>query len=565
MRVGVATFVVWALTAAAVTAEPLRYTLSPMIENGRLQALAVEMVLTGEPDGDTVIELPDAWGGKSELWRAVSEFRVSGDGNSLAGAEPARKVIRHAPNAVLTIRYRISQHWAGEPRANNANEYRPVVRPTYFHVIGHSVFAKPAWSLAMKVTFEMKDFPSSWQLASDLQHQPAGSTLNLAELMKSITVGGDYRIVAAGKLRVAVRGAWSFSETDFIKRLEPIVASHHKFWGDPAEPYLVTLLPLLADPGHMSMGGTGLGDAFAFFATSNVAGEQFNRLLAHEHLHTWIPGRIGSMPLDDDSVDYWLSEGFTDFYTVRLMLRDGLWTLDEAVKNINGVMWDYGFSAARNLSNGRVARDFWTDQTAGQMPYLRGFLFAALADDRVRNANKGSRDLDDVVLAMKQEAAKADHGIPPLARTLFVAKMRALGVDIAPDIDRFIERGETIVLAEGVWAQCGTIATEDVAVFDRGFDGRRTIANGNSVVGVDPEGPAFRAGLRDGMRLRKLDLSEGGDSRRDLVYHVLEQDKQREIRYLPEGKRRVQVQELRLAPGLDGERRKACVARLGGL
>ena len=121
------------------------------------------MVLTGEADGETEIDLPNEWGGKRELWRGISEFRVSGEGlGAVAGSEPWRKVIRHAPNSVLTVRYRVSQFWAGDPAAGTSNEYRPIIRPSYFHVIGYTIFAQPKWSLATPATVAFAGMPGEW-------------------------------------------------------------------------------------------------------------------------------------------------------------------------------------------------------------------------------------------------------------------------------------------------------------------------------------------------------------------------------------------------------------------
>jgi predicted metalloprotease with PDZ domain len=159
--------------------------------------------------------------------------------------------------------------------------------------------------------------------------------------------------------------------------------------------------------------------------------------------------------------------------------------------------------------------------------------------------------------------AKPD-GMPPPIRELFVTSMDEAGVDVTKDIRRFIERGETISLPGDAWAPCGAIETSEVAVFERGFDGPRTIANGNVVAGVDPNGPAHAAGLRDGMRLRKLDLSERRDSRVRVTYTVYVDGGTREISYLPAGKRKVTLQELKMKPMTDDAARKACAARLGG-
>jgi predicted metalloprotease with PDZ domain len=563
MRAFVAIIAAVLMTAAA-TAGETRYTLSPVIEQGALRAIAVELVLNGEADGETEIELPGEWGGKSELWRGIQDFRVSGQGMRLAsGQTPALKLIRHEPGATLTIRYRVSQFWEGEPTASGSNEYRPVIRPGYFQLIGWTAMARPRWSLATPVTVAFKDFPNNWGFASDLEHRQG--RLELVDVLESVTVGGDFRVVKAGALRVAIRGVWSFSDEGFLRRLEPIIASHHRFWGDEPTPFLVTVMPLLSPTGIMSLGGTGLSDAFAFFATDNVGDEPLTRILAHEHLHSWIPRRVGMMPQDNDKVDYWFSEGFTDFYTHRLLARDGLWSVEQIAKAFNEIMWAYGFSPARNASNATVAAKFWQERAMNDLPYQRGFLFAARADHLLRQATKGARDLDDVMAAMKRVVDAVPHGAPPPpVRALFIRTMKEAGLDIEDDIARFIERGETLILPADVWAACGIVATGEIAEFDRGFDGERTIAAENVVTGVNADGPAFAAGLREGMRLKKLDLSESGDARARLSYQVLADGGTQEISYLPAGKRKQPVQELALRPMTDAAARKACAARLGG-
>ncbi len=551
----------WA--AAAATAEDIRYTLTPQVENGALNGIAVEMELTGEADGETVIELPDAWGGKTELWRGISDFRVSGQGLKVdAGGSPALKVLRHAPRATLTVRYRVTQMWQGEPAVTGSNEYRPVIRPNYFHLIGWTMMARPKWSLATTATVSFHDMPEGWQWASDLEH----GSLSLADVLESISVGGDFRVLKAGTLRVAIRGAWAFTDNDFIKRLQPIIASHHKFWGDQPAPFLVTVMPLQAEVGSMSLGGTGLNDAFAFFATPNVADRQLTRILAHEHLHSWIPRRVGMMPQGDaDALEYWLSEGFTDFYTYRLLVREGLWSAEEAARAYNDVMWAYAFSPVRDAPNAKVAAEFWQERAMNDLPYQRGLLFATLADDRARRASKGSRDLDDIVLAMKRTVDGLGEGaIPPAIRGNFVTQAKAVGVDVQDDLARYVEKGETIALPADALAPCGVIETSAVAEFDRGFDGRKTILNNNIVAGVDPNGPAFAAGLRDGMQILSLDLSVGRDSRVPLTYKVRANGVTREISYLPAGKRKVTLQELKLKPMSDEAVRKACTARFAG-
>ena len=439
-----------------------------------------------------------------------------------------------------------------------------MIRPQYFHLIGWTIFARPTWSLAAPVSVSFDDVPKGWSFASDLEHG------NLTHRQAARERFGRRRLsgVEGGHccaLRFA--GSWGFSDEAFIKRLEPIIASHHRFWGDPMKPFLVTVLPLLPEPGSTSLGGTGLSDAFAFFSTPNVDDRMLTRILAHEHLHSWIPRRVGMMPQENnDSLEYWFSEGFTDFYTYRLLVRDGLWSLEETAKALNDVMWDYAFSPARNATNADVAASFWSDRAKGDIPYHRGLLFAALADDRVRRASKAKRDLDDVMLAMKRAADAAGP-----------ARHAAADPRAVRDVDerrgrRCDRRHQALHRAAAKQSRCPAIRGSPAARSKRarlpnstrGFDGPRTIANNNVVTGVDPNGPAYAAGLRDGMRIRKLDLSERRDLRVALTYSVFVDGGTREISYLPAGKRKVTLQEFKLKPMSDEASRKACAVRLGG-
>lgn len=546
------------VAAAAAESAPIHYTLSPVIEHGALKALDVEIAFAGESDGETELELPDSWGGGRQLWHGLTQLQIEGATRVTTGGDPAHRVIDHAPGATLVARYRLKQIWSGEP---DTVEYRPIIRPGYFHIVGRTAFARPKLSASTPTAVTFKGFPKTWSLASDLEHAP----LTLHNALSSISVGGDFRVLKAGTLRVAIRGAWRFRDADVLSMVKPIIESHNRFWGDAPSLYLITVLPIGAKPNTETAGGTGLGDAFAFYATPNMALDQhFRNGLAHEHMHTWIPLRVGRQsPEDEGLAEAWLSEGFTDFYTYRLLARDGVAPLEEVVSAINEILLSYAFSSARNSTNAALGGAFWKDPAAQRMPYVRGLLVAAFADDRLRKASDGKRDLDDVMMAMRRQAEAANADEWPYLRANFLVAMTAAGVDFAPELKRFVDDAETIALPSDVWAPCGVLETSEVAEFDRGFKAGKTKANNDVVVGVDPDGPAYAAGLRDGMKILNLDLNAPRDSRTPVTYRVLVDGKERVISYLPQGKRRERVQELKLRT-LDAGGRSVCAARLAG-
>ncbi len=559
-----------ALAAGAAADDTVRYTLAPVMAKGKLEALAIEVRFKGEADGETVVLLPNEWGGKTQLYQGVRDFKVDGKGVAVETPAPEKRVVRHTPGTDLRVRYRVVQYWPGVPAVTGDNEYRPVVQPDYFHVLGNAIFAYPdGRGESVPASFAATGLPRGWSFASDLEHARAGRKIVLGDVIESVLVGGDFRVLKRGFVRVAIRGKWSFTDDAFLARLQPIIASHHAFWRDPDEPYLVTVIPLETKPGSRSLGGTGRGDAFAFFATDNADSVVLNQILAHEHLHTWIPRRIGSLPEPEagnernEARDYWLSEGFTDFYTGRLLVRDGIWSIEDFVSGLNDMLFAFANSPVRTAPNSRIVADFWNDPYVGKLPYQRGQLLATVWDHKLRAATKGERDLDDVVLAMKARAAGPAK--PPLASQLLVEEMKRAGVDMGEDMTRYVEKGEAVLLPAEVFAPCGTIATLDLAAFDRGFDPEQTAANGDKIAGLREDSPGYRAGLRNGMQLLKREAGKTGDSRVPLSYRVLDNGVERVITYQPEGKARITMQEFTLKAGMTEAERKACAARLGGV
>ena len=108
----------------------LEYELTPILENGALTALQVDLRFRGEADGETDLRLPDEWGGQPELWRSIADVTAVA-GATIANGETANeRILTHRPNARLHVRYRVIQDFEGAPNARQGNAYRPVIQPT---------------------------------------------------------------------------------------------------------------------------------------------------------------------------------------------------------------------------------------------------------------------------------------------------------------------------------------------------------------------------------------------------------------------------------------------------
>ncbi len=540
----------------AAAPERLDYTLTPVVQDGALRSVQIDLSFRGEADGTSGLRLPDSWGGQNELWGGIEGLEVISGATIRDGEGPNRRILTHRPNARIHLRYRVIQDWDGAPRAEIGNVYRPTIQPTYFHLIGNAFMLTPEGPPnEARVRFRVRNLPRGWSYASDLEH----ADLRLDEVWSSVVAGGDFRILRDPRtnVRLAIRGAWSFSDAEFLSQAANILASERAFWGDEATPYLVTVLYLEGPEGWTSIGGTGLDDAFAFFATANAESGPIARTLAHESFHTWISGQVGNLPNDDQALQYWISEGFTEFYTARLMARGGQWTAEQYAADLNDVLRAYAQSPVHAATNAQVLANFWTDRDTQKLPYQRGRFLAMMWDARLR---AGGHNLDEVVHDMRARARNGGQ----YAVENFAASAPTFGLDPGADIESYIDQGAALLLPEDVVAPCGRIVTRDAPSFHRGFDIAATQANNNIIAGVDRALPAYAAGMRDGMTLIRRDGGEIGNADLEIGYVVRDGDTERTFRYMPRDHGTFTLQSLELADDLRGDRLAQCLRVIGG-
>ncbi|MGL4573808.1 MAG: hypothetical protein ACRCV9_03365 [Burkholderiaceae bacterium] len=554
-----------ALWLNPANAAPVELRVQPVVKDGTFSALDVALRFNGAASGSTRVHLPNEWGGERELYKSVRDLRAQG-ATIAPGDAPHVRVLTHAPNARITLRYRVVDDAQGPPDTNKGNDYRPKIAARYFHVLGNALVAQPlsidGKSLAR---FELRGMPAWAKAASDLDHQHTGRVLTFDDLTESVLVGGDFRVIdAGGGKRMAIRGQWQQSDAQWRSAFMQIAQSQRAYWGSKGEPYLVTVLPIaMQGPGSISIGGTGRSDAFAFFATPNAGLDRIVQVMAHEMMHTWVPRRIGGLPEQNEQLQYWLSEGFTDWASWRVLVRSGIWSPKDFAQAFNEALQDYENSPVKAAPNAMVLEKFWTDPHVQKLPYRRGMLAAIYWDHKLQIATQGKQRFDDVLLAMQRMAEPRQARLSPYAPDLFKQAMREVaGIDISNDLAEYIERGVPVPLSADTFAPCGTLNTVERAVFHRGFDIESTVANNNTVTGVVADGPAYQAGLRDGMKLIGRKGGKIGDSTQEIGYEVKDGDAVRLLKWMPQGKERERVRQFEITRTAQSD--PACVKRLGG-
>lgn len=545
------------------------YVLAPEFADQQLVALRVELDLLGDPSGTTRLNIPDRWGDARELWKTVRDLEITG-ATEVVEDGPTARIVRAAPNARLQVRYRVVSAFDREPTSEDGQLFAPVIRPDWFYLFGEALFIFPDGRDDDPVTFTWRGAPPGFQFASDLEHLAGARPGVVGDVVESTVIGGTglhTRADPSGQVRVAMVGDYDFGRDAFFDLALAIIAAQRDFWGDGDAPFLITVAPQKKVPGRLSLGGTGRSDAFALSISQDTPLPELRHLLAHEYFHTWNARQLGGQADgDQEGAGKWFAEGFTEFYTWRLLLRAGLYSLEEFVAAWNAALLEYWLSPARDQPNARIAADYWNDRAVSRLPYRRGPLLAAIWDQRLRRASAGARDLDDVLHAMRAKVRDADHKLGPDAASLFAPTYHELGgPDLGPDLERFVAQGATINLPTDVFGECVRVVTTTRRSFERGWDVAATQAAGKVITGLRKGSPAHRAGLRDGMKIVELLAGEPGDSTVPYVLRVMSGKRERTITFKPEGDQQITVEQLVLAPNLTPERRAACTRVLAGL
>jgi predicted metalloprotease with PDZ domain len=554
------------LLAVGAAPDPtVSYRVTPVIEAGALRRLAVEMRFHGDLDGETRLDLSD-WGREPNPWIRIKGF--SATGTEADQVDARTRVLRHRPGAPLTVRYQVvSAHERFPPPDRVETLHRPLILSDRFGVYGETVFATVLSREDRPVRFRWGPTPPGWRVASDLENT---RELSAREVTNSFLVGApDLRViertVSGAPLRMALQGQLGFEDAAFADTMAKIVEAQRRFWGGSASAYFIPVIGMPAQGAGTSSLGTGRGDAFVMWATGNTPLRELTRVLGHETLHSWIDDQVGGRVEEEEGLEYWFSEGFTDFYALRTLLAAGILSPADFVREMNQVLARYAASPARDAPNSRVKTEFWSDPDVGQLPYDRGHLLAAVLDHELRRRTGGRADLDDVMRAqLKHVAARPPTDRTSAGRLLPVMVRDVAGYEIGPLLERHVQRGEPIELPADLYGDCAAVERVTEPEFHRGFDLEATRKNGGVITGVRTDSPAYAAGLRDGMKLVRREPGGVNHAMVEIAYVVSDGGTERAIRYLPQGRRRIAMQRVVLASPMIPERRTECVRTMSG-
>lgn len=255
---------------------------------------------------------------------------------------------------------------------------------------------------------------------------------------------------------------------------------------------------------------------------------------AVETLHAWVGERLWIGPEEPARVyeGAWFADGFARHLARDLLFRFGLVTALEMAAEVNSLESAVAMSPLANESNAALAK---RTKEPGVVPMLvaRGTLYALLVDAAIRQKTTNKRSVNDVIRDLYKKAKEKRGPLPSSAWS--DAVLTEIGSSGPKDFAEIIEKGGTIDIPGNALGPCFRKETRNFFKYDLGFDDAATRkTDPPKIAGVRKDGPAYRAGLRDGDEVIKIQRSPGR-SDVEAVVVVTRNGKDETIRYAPAG------------------------------
>lgn len=519
--------------------EPIDYQLR-LVDGPRI---VVSIRIQGDADGQTNMMSEKEWGGNQNDGSDVSNLEVFNGKKEQKGIERLNSTswrIDHEPNEKLTVRYSILPTKPREPVMGN--DHRTQLTADLFQMVGHLGLLVPERENkqeSFQFRIQMVGFKEAgWTSVTSFGKGDGIYTMEgtFNDLLHSMWMAGKFefveRKIGDNTIGIAIAGKdWRFAKEQLADSVEKIIRAERDFFKDHSDPwYLVTLSPIQStDPHSNSLGGTALKNCFSMYCSKNFSmqgnPQEPNRgllLLAHEYFHNWNGIKIPTAGGDPQT--YWLSEGFTNFYARRILLRMGMITKKEFLASLNEELQKYETNEAKSYPNQRIVEGFWSSRKVQELPYQRGALVALLMDEHLRTRSKGKQSLDDFMLDLFQNKPIA----PVTSRALLERIGKWVDDDFREQLRAIVEVGGGIDLPRRLTEPSCRLGKAKVKTFDPGFSLEKAQQT-KQIEGVKEDGNAYRAGLRNGQKIRTLSIFEGNDPKAEI--EVMDDGKIKSIKY----------------------------------
>jgi predicted metalloprotease with PDZ domain len=537
-RLAVAVCAALAWVPGLVADEALRYELTPDFERGWLH---VDLTWETGQRQQSALRVSEQVGPIEDVPRMLRNLGISAPNRR----EGAKWTIQHRPGEVVRCTYDVVP---GKREFDDwSDTHYPITTGDFFHGLGNAFLlvpnSGPGVPDELEVILRWKLPAGYLAVCSWGVGRTIGARLRVSDLRHSVYLAGRLktttRVDAGRKIHVAIVDRFGFTLDEFADMTAAIIKQQCEFMLEEDFPeFVVTAIPVgqRLKAGESRLAGSGLYNSFALFvAPGSKLNDAVEHLFAHELFHHW-NGRLLQAQQPERLV-YWFVEGFTDYYSLRILYESGYWDAKRYAKWINRHIREYYLNPAINASNEEIERDYWNKRsTVGEVAYQRGLLLGLRWHKLARQkgiANGIDRLFKSLVNRGRGGGLEvSNYGIRQAGNEL-------LGSWFAGEFDRYVTNAETIELPPDALAPGLVGKLTEVYAYELGFDQARSLKD-RKVRGLIPASAAAQAGLREGDLLLGWDLE--GEPDIPVKLSVEREGRDEVITYYPRGARRVVMQ-----------------------
>jgi predicted metalloprotease with PDZ domain len=504
----------------------------PITVNGRNAFHVMEAFRTQQRE--TQISVPTHYGGAAHLEDQTQNLKTDSRRATLTNdpGDLGHKLLHARPGDRIELSYDIvpqQTEWFRHPQ-----EHMAIINPDYFLFNPQNALVYPEMPSTgvVDVTFDWRALPTNISIITSFGIIRGGERQRVirarspwTRILDCLLAGGNFRLSeskANGTVVVlATRGIWKFSDADVLKDVREIVDEENRFWHAAPMPYfLVTLVPFDERSGDND--GSGFTNAYILFLShEDTMDAERLQLMAHEMFHHWNPMSMG--PRGADEVAQWFAEGFTVYYAGVIPLRSGLTTYTEYLDYLNRWLRRYELSPLRGIEEADWKSTSHSSGEGYALSYERGAAIALWADAAIRARSNDKNSLDNVMFNLVHQSETENPAPDFTEERALTAFSPYLSRDEMQQLRSMAIDGADVPLPERL-GSCAQRQSETQAIVDPGFDQQASLA-AKRVTGIVQDGPAYRAGIRNGQELFRLSIYNDDPSNDALLGVVIDGQK----------------------------------------
>jgi predicted metalloprotease with PDZ domain len=511
----------------------------PVMVNGRNAFHVIESFRARQPETEIIV--PTHWGSATHLEDQTQNLKIDSPGATLTthATDPGHKLLHARAGERVQLSYDIvpqQTEWFRHPQ-----EHMAVINTDYFLFNPENALVYPEMPRTgeVDVTFDWRALPKNIPLVTSFGILRAGGKQRVIharapwfQILDCLLAGGNFRISESNAngttVLLAIRGIWKFSDADALKDVQRILEEENRFWhAVPMHYFLATLAPF--DEREGDNDGSGFLNAYMLFLShEDTMDAERLQLMAHEMFHHWNPSGMGTRGADE--VAQWFAEGFTVYYAGVIPLRIGLTTYSEYLDYLNRWLRRYELSPLRGIKEEDWKAMSHSSGEGYALSYERGAAIALWGDTAIRIRSKGKSSLDNVMFDLVHQNETQNPAPEFTEERVLAAFSPYLSEDETQQLRRMAIDGADVPLPEKL-GNCAVRQSETQAVVDPGFDARASMA-AKRVTGVVQDGPAYRAGIRDGQELFRWSVYYE-DPSKDALLGVVINGQRRTVSFSP--------------------------------